>query len=140
MATFDIPIDLIALRDDLATIPNIASCKIGLEEGLCPEAYPMIRIVVTRMDFGDTFDTKRSEISLFFGVNVHAFEDDPDEDGLTRKEKADSELFRLEKLIGDKLAAHPGVAPRYVLTDRDTIKTFKVADYRIYLEHYPVHD
>ena len=40
---------LVALRDLLAVLPGVNTCKIGLETGLSPDDYPIIRLVPTQL-------------------------------------------------------------------------------------------
>jgi hypothetical protein len=113
-----------AARDAFATIPGVASCKIGLEPNISPEDYPLIRIVPFRITPGRPYGNRSSETFVYFGVPVATSE------GL---ESVYAELFELEAAILAKLKTLQG---RYVetITDEDRIDTYKLMSIRCFLE------
>jgi len=36
------------IRDKLATVPGVKTCKIGLEANISPDDYPMVRLAACR--------------------------------------------------------------------------------------------
>jgi hypothetical protein len=53
------------LRDALALVPGIASCKIGLEANISPADYPMIRIVPSRILDAAALGRRRAEVMIY---------------------------------------------------------------------------
>lgn len=64
---------LVALRDTLAGIAGVATCRIGLEANLKPDDYPMIRIVPSRILAGGLIATRATECLVYFGQPMHEF-------------------------------------------------------------------
>lgn len=62
-----------ALRDTLATIPGVATCRIGLEANMTPADYPMVRIVPSRVAPGGMIALRSVECLIYFGQPVHEF-------------------------------------------------------------------
>jgi hypothetical protein len=56
-----------ALRDALATIEGVASCKIGTEANISPDDYPLIRIVPSRIIAGRPYHGRSAETFIYFG-------------------------------------------------------------------------
>jgi len=53
----------------LATVPNVASCAIGLETAIVPSDYPLIRIVPTRLNPPNEGSMRRQiEVLIYFGA------------------------------------------------------------------------
>jgi CO/xanthine dehydrogenase Mo-binding subunit len=121
------------LRDALAGIAGIASCKIGLEDSICPDDYPMIRIVPSRMGGGVAYNRRKMELLIYFGLPISPFDDVPDNYGRTRLEKLYAELFGLEADI--RLVIHQnGGIYRDTITDEDRLDTYKLMAIRCDLE------
>lgn len=113
-----------SLKASLATIPGIASCKIGLEDGISPDQYPLIRIVpvgVKQLDLA----RRRVDTLIYFGMPVQAFDDVPDASSRVRLEKVYASLFETEALILAKLRTFQS---RYdeTITDEDRLDTYKL--------------
>jgi hypothetical protein len=109
--------ELAALRDRLATIPGVATARVGFEEGsIAAEDYPIVRVVPTRLDPGRGYQQRTIEVAIVFGEIVTASE------GL---ETVYSKLSDLEEAIIAQVKEHGG---RYVatLTDEDRISTYKL--------------
>lgn len=124
-----------ALRDALATLPGVQTCKIGLEANITPDDYPIIRVVPSRMTplqtvLGGKVLARNGEVLIYFGAPVQPFEDAPDAEGRTRLEKLYAALFDMEAAIIETFAAPPaGVrAVRYLetITDEDRLDTYKL--------------
>lgn len=105
------------LRDALALVPGIASCKIGLEANISPADYPMIRIVPSRILDAAALGRRRAEVMIYFGANTSEAEG-----GL---EDVYDALFTLETEIRTELNAAGG---RYIetITDEDRLDTYKL--------------
>lgn len=59
---------LIQIKEALAAIPDVASCRIGLENNIIPSDYPLIRIVPTRLSpEDDVGNSATMEITVYFG-------------------------------------------------------------------------
>ncbi len=59
---------LTQIKETLATIPGMTTCKIGLEQNITPDQYPLIRLVPTRMTpKDDVGDRALLELTVYFG-------------------------------------------------------------------------
>lgn len=59
---------LMQIKETLATVPDVASCQIGLEANITPSDYPLIRIVPTRMTPEDEVGHSATlEVTVYFG-------------------------------------------------------------------------
>ena len=60
---------LAVLKTTLAALPGVASCQIGLETGITPADYPLIRMVPTRLSPPTNGNTRRQiEVLIYCGV------------------------------------------------------------------------
>jgi hypothetical protein len=91
-----------SLRDRLAAIAGVASCRIVLEENITPEDCPLIRVVPSR-----TFDDERNA------------------NGRVRLEKLYAAVFDLESRIEQLLLAS-GALYRETILDEDRLETYKL--------------
>lgn len=123
------------LRDALAILPGVQTCRIGLEANITPADYPIIRIVPSRMApmnaaLGGRVIARNGEVLIYFGAPVQPFEDEPDDAGRTRLEKVYAALFEMEAAILAVFGAPPdGVrVVRYLetITDEDRLDTYKL--------------
>lgn len=105
-----------AVRDALATIPGLASCKIGLEANISPASYPMIRLVPSRITPGKPYTNRTAETLIYFGAKITGA------DGL---EAVYAALFALDTSIRGKLSA---LGARYLetITDEDRLDAYKL--------------
>jgi len=107
------------LRDVLATIPGMASCKIGLESNISPADYPLIRVVPSRVVPGDLLaGGSTAELLIYFGADISAAESG----GLGAVYAA---LFELESAIRGKISDASGIY-RETITDEDRLDTYKL--------------
>ena len=113
-----------AFRDALAAITSVCTCKIGIERGISPADYPMIRVVPSRLIPGKPYNTRSGEVSIYFGCNV------AESDGL---ECVYEDLFELEAEIIKTIKAQGG---RYIetITDEDRLDTYKLMFIRCEIE------
>lgn len=114
-----------SLRDRLTVIPGVATCKIGLEENICPDDYPIIRLVPSRLLSGYALTARKAELLVYFGMPIAPFDDEPDEDGRVRLEKLYAALFDLEGSIRAEIITAGGVYLE-TITDEDRLDTYKL--------------
>lgn len=81
-----------AARDALAAVPDCASCRVGLEDGISPAHYPLIRLVPVRITPGRGYGHRTCEVLVYFGDKLAPSE------GL---ETVLAGLFAMEKAILD---------------------------------------
>ena len=65
--------EIIKLRDALAAISGVATCKIGLEVNITAADYPMIRIVPSEFRRGEK-TTQSLSVLVYYGEKAHDFE------------------------------------------------------------------
>ena len=113
---------LTAARDALALIPDVASCKIGLEQGITAADYPLIRLVPSRITPGRPYNNRTAECFIYFGMDVTG----ADAGGL---EAVYAALFALEAEIIERLRA---MHHRYIetVTDEDRLDAYKLMTIR----------
>ena len=114
-----------SIRDALAEIDGVASCKIGLEDNITPDDYPLIRIVPSRLDDMSIDGERTVQMLIYFGLPIAPFDDTPDDDGRVRVEKVYGALFALEEEI---IVTLVGQNVRYIetVTDEDRLETYKL--------------
>lgn len=107
-----------AARAALAAIPGVRSCRIGLEAGISPADYPLIRLVPTRLVPGKPYNRRTAEVTIYFGMD----RGETETGGL---EAVYSALFALEGQIREAVHALGG---RYLatITDEDRLDTYKL--------------
>jgi hypothetical protein len=65
LAPFEI---LTLMRDTLAIVPGVASCKIGIEANVTAADYPLIRLVPTRLSAqAPDFSRATLALTIYFG-------------------------------------------------------------------------
>jgi hypothetical protein len=113
-----------ALRDALAVIDCVTTCKIGIEKNISPASYPMIRVVPTRILPGKPYNQRTADVQIYFGANVS------ESQGL---ESVYEELLTLEAEIIKVIKAEGG---RYIdtITDEDRLDTYKLMVVRLEIE------
>lgn len=121
------------LKTALETIPGVASCRIGLEENITPDDYPIIRLVPSRAADGAAYAHRKVDLLIYFGMPIQPFDDAPDAAGLVRLEKLYAALFDLEAAIISRIYQAGG---HYVetITDEDRIETYKLMAVRCDVE------
>lgn len=131
------------IKAALATIPGIKTCRIGLEDDITPDDYPIIRIVPSHMTPGKVSSTgdhvtRKGDVLIYFGMPIQPFDDVADGSGRTRLEKLYAALFNVEARIIDALSPNQlgGMKVRYVetITDEDRIETYKLMAVRVDVE------
>lgn len=134
---------LTVLRDALASIPGVMSCKIGLEDAISPDDYPIIRVVPSELNPGignlaGGYRTRRADVLIYFGMPIQPFDDVSDAGGRVRLEKLYAALFDMEAAIISKLSPPPAgiVRTEYLttITDEDRLDTYKLMAVRCEVE------
>lgn len=112
-----------AARDALALIPDVASCRIGLEQGITAADYPLIRLVPSRLIPGRPYNNRTAECLVYFGMDITSAE----VGGLEAVYEA---LFGLEAEIITRLK---GLGHRYIetITDEDRLDAYKLMTLRV---------
>ena len=107
------------LRDALATIPGVASCKIGLESNISPADYPLIRVVPSRFLPGTRYNKRIIEATIYFGMDSAE-----SESGI---EGVYSALLTMESAIR-AIVVGDVISGKYIdtITDEDRLDTYKV--------------
>ena len=107
-----------AARNALALIAGVATCKIGIEPGIAPNDYPMIRLVPSRITPGKPYGNRSAETLVYFGAPIGA----ADSGDL---EAVYAGLFALEESI---IAAVKALGGRYIetITDEDRLDAYKL--------------
>lgn len=105
-----------AVRDALAGIPGVASCKVGLEANIGPADYPMVRLVPARIIPGRPYHARECETLIYFGAPI------ANSEGM---EAVYTSLFALEAEILAVLRAQ-GARYRETITDEDRLDAYKL--------------
>lgn len=108
------------IRDALAGIAGVASCKIGLEANISPADYPLIRVVPSRLTPGKPYSGRTIETLVYFGAQTAKSE------GL---ETVYGDLFNMESAI---IAEIQAIGGRYLetITDEDRLDAYKLMTIR----------
>lgn len=120
-----------ALRDKLAQLPGVKSCKIGLEANINPGDYPMIRIVPSDMrPHAENPYRMDCECLIYFGQAIQPFDGEPDAGGLVRLEKLYASLLALDASIRAAVRSQFMQVMETIL-DEDRLETYKLMALRI---------
>jgi len=124
--SMDIMTLLETIRDKLATVPGVKTCKIGLEANMSPDAYPMVRLVPSTVRNGSV-SSRQCELTIYFGQPIHEFTD-----GL---ESLYGSLFALEVLLLEAVRSI-GLNMRYEETvmDEDRVESYKLMAIRVVVQ------
>lgn len=119
---------LVALRDALAVIPGVQTCKIGLESNMTPEDYPIVRLVPSTIRNGGALTRRRVGVLIYFGKPIHEF--------TAGLEDLWAELLDMERQVIDVVETTPGLAGFYLetITDEDRIDAYKLMAVRAEVE------
>ncbi|MDP2811773.1 MAG: hypothetical protein Q8O34_16670 [Rhodocyclaceae bacterium] len=117
-----------SLKARMAALPGVATCKIGLEDAIAPEDYPILRLVPSRASRGEA-ERRKMDVLIYFGAPILAVE----EGGVEAVYRA---LFALEGAIIAALSPGDGWRAKYVktITDEDRIETYKLMVVRCEVE------
>ena len=129
---------LVHLREVLKLLPDVASCKIGLEANIVPESYPLIRLVPSLLlpqEVGAL--RRRTRLLVYFGVNLLESSDGLEAvyEGLLNQEQAIRDAMMLTAV---KAACSQGkrIKVEYVdtITDEDRLPLYKLMASRFEVE------
>lgn len=115
---------LTVLKDALALVAGVATCKIGLESTMTPDDYPMVRIVPSLVRHSNVISLRETEVLIYFGKPIHEFEA-----GL---EGVYAELFAMESALIDA-AETCAVYCEYrgTVADEDRVDGYKLMALRV---------
>lgn len=105
-----------AMRDALALIPGVASCKVGLEANIGPADYPLVRLVPSRIIPGRPYHARECDTLIYFGAPI------ANSEGM---EAVYTSLFAMEAEILAVLKAQ-GARYRETVTDEDRLDAYKL--------------
>jgi len=118
------------LRDLLAAVDGVVTCKIGLEAGMAPEDYPIVRIVPS--------STKRSELQM---AGLRAFEcliyfGKPITEADNGLEELYREIFAMEVALIAVLPEAGNWVARWLetITDEDRAPGYKMMALRVLID------
>lgn len=116
------------LRDRLALVDGVKTCRIGMESTITPDDYPIVRIVPSRIEQGQSLDGRKCEALIYFGVPLHEFDQ-----GL---ESLYSELLDLEAALIQAAVYQSGVYCTWIETimDEDRTEAFKMLALSVRIE------
>lgn len=119
---------LTALREQLAAVPGVATCRIGMEADLRPSDYPMVRLVPASLTDSRVIGRRRCELTVYFGQPIEEF------DGGLEAQYAS--LFEMESALLTAAQATPDVWVQYVETvlDEDRVDAYKLMALRLVVE------
>lgn len=122
---------LVTLRDKLATLPGVSTCRIGLEVNMTAADYPMIRIVPSLFRRGEK-TTQSLSILIYYGEKAHDFEPG----GIEAQYEW---LFDMERQVKDAVISS-GVRALWQDTalDEDRLPGYKIFASRFTLELFRV--
>lgn len=105
-----------AARAAFAAVPGIASCEVGIEANVSPDAWPLIRIVPRRVVPGASYGGRSIETWVYFGTQTSE-----SRGGLPAVYEA---LATMEADILEALRAIGGTYTE-TITDEDRLKPYK---------------
>lgn len=119
---------LAALRDQLAAVPGVATCRIGLEANMTPADYPMVRIVPSTLRNGDVVGLRSASCLIYFGQPIHEFEG-----GMEALYEA---LLTMEQTLITAAEQTPGLGVTYreTVLDEDRVDAYKLMALRVEVE------
>lgn len=114
-----------ALRDALAAVPGVGTCKIGMEANLTPADWPLVRLVPSTVRDSAVLGRREVDLLVYFGQAVHEFTG-----GL---EALYEDLFAMEATLLAAAYATPGVLVQYQETvlDEDRLDAYKLMALRL---------
>ena len=119
---------LTALRDKLALVTGVATCKVGMESNMTPADYPMVRIVPSVIRDAPIIGRRRCDVLVYFGQPILEFTG-----GL---ESLYASVFALETALLEVAQATAGVYVEYVETvmDEDRVDAYKLCALRLVVQ------
>lgn len=124
MTTHDV---LVSVRDALAAVDGVKTCKIGMEAGITPADYPLVRIVPSVLKDGVPRGVVREcEALIYFGLPIHEFQD-----GL---EAVYQQMFAMEQTLLAAARSATNVAAVVLIEtilDEDKVDAYKLFALRV---------
>ena len=118
------------LRDLLAAVDGVQTCKIGLETNLTPADYPIVRIVPVKLAPSEfsLAGLRAQELLIYFGKPIHEFDA-----GL---ESLYTEIFAMEVALINALPRSGDYVVRWLetITDEDRVEAYKLMALRVQLD------
>lgn len=116
MTTYEV---LSRIVDLCATVPDVKTAKLGLETGITPEDYPMIRVVPSSLSKTSSATRRTADVLIYFGAAINEFEA-----GLPAVYEY---LLTMEEAIIARVCDGNGLAitHRGTVTDEDRLTTYK---------------
>ena len=96
------------IRDKLAKLPNIKTCRIGIESTLTPESYPLIRIQMLGFKKSESQTHRNGDLMIYFGL--------PLVEGDVPLESIYAQMLELEQKIVNELEFGAGYRSTYERT------------------------
>ena len=115
---------LITLRDALALVPGVQTCKIGMEANMTPADYPIVRIVPSTVR-QKNIAMRECDLIIYFGQPIHEFSA-----GL---EALYTSLFAMETALLAAAKAQTSMMVQYEETvlDEDRVDAYKLMALRL---------
>ena len=112
------------LRDKLATVTGVQTCKIGMEANITPEDYPIVRIVPSAVR-QKNIAMRECDLIIYFGKPIHEF--------TAGLEALYSELFTMESelLAAARTANSMMVQYEETVLDEDRVDAYKLMALRL---------
>lgn len=117
-----------ALRDALAVVPGVATCKIGMEANMTPADWPMVRLVPSTVRDSQVLGRRSIDLLIYFGQAAHEF--------TAGLEALYADLFAMEAALLAAAFAVPGIFVQYQETvlDEDRLDAYKLMALRVMVE------
>lgn len=111
---------LSALQARLDAIPGVATCKIGIETGLSPADYPIIRIIPSKSQHASMTGRIKLDVMIYYGMALAE-----SDSGLGAVYQA---LAEMEALIIAALEDHNSFTAIWqeTITDEDRLDHYKL--------------
>ena len=115
------------VRDCLAAVEGVRTCRIGMEKNMTPDAYPMVRVVPSRLTNGAFISERAVDALIYFGQPIHEFTGGAEEQW--------RDLLAMEAELLQALGAAPfGFHHAETVLDEDRIEAYKLLAIRCTIE------
>lgn len=115
---------LTTLRDWLGAVPGVKTSRIGLEAGMSPDDYPIVRIVPSKLAADGVIGRRSIEALIYFGQPVD------EADGL---QQVYGQWLTMEEALIAACGNCPGLACLHheTILDEDRVAGFKMLALRV---------
>jgi len=107
------------LRNKLATVAGVKTCKIGMEANITPDDYPIVRLVPSTVRQKNVY-MRECDLIVYFGQPIHEFTG-----GL---ESLYTSLFTMEAAL---LAAARSITSIVVIYDETVLDEDRLSAYKL---------